>query len=456
MKRKSLKELKVLLTNKLNGKPRIKFLKKEYQEKENPSVLDKLKIIGITGSRGKSTTAYIVHQYLKFQGYKSILYSSLGIDSPASIIKPNEACEVPIYNEENLLSMLDEAEAYDADYLVLEVNETAIEKGLVDNIPFDVRVLTTFHPQHNVEQYSKEKYKQLKKSFFENLDEQCTCVLGMGNMISKEDYEEFLNANNCRKVTFGSKHIVETRGLKVKDFDFLLHELDNSLNGLKMEVLVHNQNHLLTTKTILAHNALNYVSAMATLAALGVLDVEVFKKCIKEMMIPGREEVVKANGRTIVVGLFLNPALENFKMYKDNKEVTKIKVLTGSIGSGFKTWKEVFKSETFILGRAKARQYAMNEIKPYADYVYLTSNDNAKENAEDICQELQGYLGDVPSKIIVDRELAITKAIKESEVGDLIFISGRGNRRILCDSETTVKLIKDLEVVEKVLTELGW
>ena len=62
------------------------------------------------------------------------------------------------------------------------------------------------------------------------------------------------------------------------------------------------------------------------------------------MMIPGREEVLKVNGRTIVIGMFLNPALENFENYKKNKEIEKIKVLTGSIGYGFKTWKESFKS----------------------------------------------------------------------------------------------------------------
>ena len=46
--------------------------------------------------------------------------------------------------------------------------------------------------------------------------------------------------------------------------------------------------------------------------------------------------------------------------------------------------------------------------------------------------------------------------IEESNEGDLLFISGRGNKRILCDSEKTVKLFTDKEIVEKVLKELGW
>ena len=84
MKTNKLENLKKQLINELKGQKRYNRLKKEYKNK--PKEDKEPKIIGITGSRGKSTTAYIVHEYLKFLGYKSILYSSLGIDSPASII----------------------------------------------------------------------------------------------------------------------------------------------------------------------------------------------------------------------------------------------------------------------------------------------------------------------------------------------------------------------------------
>ena len=75
----------------------------------------------------------------------------------------------------------------------------------------------------------------------------------------------------------------------------------------------------------------------------------------------------------------------------------------------------------------------------------------------EICKELQSYLdNDVSSTIIVDREQAIRQAILDSKRRDVILISGRGNRRLLCNSETTFKLVKDGDVVEKVIKELGW
>ena len=166
--------------------------------------------------------------------------------------------------------------------------------------------------------------------------------------------------------------------------------------------------------------------------------------------------MLNVNGRTIIIGMFLNPALENFENYKKNKEIKKIKVLTGSIGYGFKTWKDKYKDEKFIKGRTASRQFAMAELEKYADYVYLTECDSAKENVRDICLELQSYLKNTPSKIILDRERAIRSIICESKEGDLLFISGRGNKRLLCYKEDKCKVLKDLDVVKSVLKELGW
>lgn len=127
------------------------------------------------------------------------------------------------------------------------------------------------------------------------------------------------------------------------------------------------------------------------------------------------------------------------------------------MGYGYQNWEPRFKTTDFIASRKKARKYAMELLKEKVDDVYLTESDNGKEKVLDICLELKGYLEDkVSSKIIEDREQAIREAIVDSKEGDVIFISGRGNRRVLCNSETTMKLIKDSEVVEKVLKELGW
>ena len=127
------------------------------------------------------------------------------------------------------------------------------------------------------------------------------------------------------------------------------------------------------------------------------------------------------------------------------------------MGHGYKHWEERFKTQEFASQRKEVRKYAMDLLIGIADYVYLTESDSGKENPINICEEMKSYLSDeVSSTIIVDREEAIKQAVLDSEEGDVVFLSGRGNRRILCNSETTFKLVKDSEVVENVIRELGW
>ena len=124
---KKLNEYKNKLSKRLNKKDK-RFIKDEFKNnKINEN--DDLKIIGITGSTGKSTVCYIVHEYLKKLGYRSCLYSSCKVDSPATFISPNSGVELSFKSEDDLLDIIEACEAYKADYLVLEVNESNINKG---------------------------------------------------------------------------------------------------------------------------------------------------------------------------------------------------------------------------------------------------------------------------------------------------------------------------------------
>jgi UDP-N-acetylmuramyl tripeptide synthase len=231
--------------------------------------------------------------------------------------------------------------------------------------------------------------------------------------------------------------------------------MKSDLHGLELKVRVKEESHDFKTNIILNHNALNITCAISIIEALGIFNANLFANYISNINIPGREEIIRFKDRTIIIGVSLNPALENFKRYKQNSNINKIKVVVGSIGTGFVSWSQEFNTQLFKNKRSYTRSYAMNYLKKYADYAYITSNDNAAEDPYNIAKELQGYLNnEIPSEIIIDREDAIKKAILESEPNDLIYIAGRGNRRILCNSKNTVKLIQDKETVEDMLGDL--
>ncbi len=438
---------------------RMNLIRKEYRKEKrgvNSKDTKELKIIGITGSTGKTSVAVMVHEYLKALGYKSILYSSAYVDSPASYIKAKEAYEVAVASKEALLRIIEEAEAYGAEYVVLEINESTIAKGIFQDVDFDVRALTNLNPKHNMEQYTEKAYVEIKKSFFKDVNESCICVIGLQDY-EKELYEELMKLNNCEKLTFTSNYIAKAKGVDPAHITCLLNELDLTAQGLKIGIKMDQKQYPITVKEVVSYQALNLLCAMTILKALDKLDVEQFEKKMHHIEIPGRAQMYNVSGRMIVVDTRLPKMLEYLQTLKNKGMVQNIKVVVGSLGSGYKSWDNRFNQGTHFEKRHETRKYAMDLLKQYADFVYLTENDPAAESVLEICQELQGYLNqEVPSKIIEDRKEAIRTAILESQPKDVIFISGRGNRRVLCNSATTIKLVKDSEVVEEVVKELGW
>ena len=157
--------------------------------------LNRLKIIGITGSKGKTTVCALLHKYLKHIGKKSILYSSVEIDSKMSVKTSNVSVESPLDSEGVLKDIIDEAIAYKAEYLVLEVNESAISKGIVKDVPFTIKALTNIEKDNSFEFMTNEAYVNSKKSFFikQNKDDIFTSFFGMNYLFTIEEFNQFFN-----------------------------------------------------------------------------------------------------------------------------------------------------------------------------------------------------------------------------------------------------------------------
>ena len=435
-----------------------------YLSKAGVNLLDDVKVIGVVGSRGKTTVSKIIHDYLKALGKKSILYSSAKIDSPAGFADPNEGSETPLRNEGILLQILHEAEKYQPEFIVLEVNESAISEGLAKDIPFVARVLTNIFTNHHIDLEPTDQYVANIKSFFKldasnennSFIEPATAVnvFGLTGNLTREDFNELLNLNSNVSYTFGSKHIAEVRNADYTSLDVLLFHCLHTINGLEMEVRVKEISHKLNSKMIMPYNALNITCALTTLDALNLLDIEVFQHIISDLSVPGREEVFNFQDRKVISGLYLFPILEILADYRNKGQINKIRLVTGATGTGFNGWTEIVSSDFFVSQRGKFRKEAMEYARAYVDCLYLTEVDSASEDPLKICQELQSYLGDaVTSEIIVDRKNAIRTAIEDCEPSDIVFIAGRGNRNALVISETEAILFKDCDVIKELMEE---
>lgn len=429
--------------------PHDEYIEKRARKNTN------LKIIGITGSNGKTTTALIVHEYLKSIGLKSVLFASCGIDLEISNYDKNSEVDIPIFNETSLINAIDGAIKERADYLILEINERTIEKGYIEGIPFSIRALTNIVPKHNTLSYTEEEYVNIKKSFFKVDDEDdCTCIY---TLTEKELLEDLIRQNNKPYKVVSSEYVARVKGVEEEKIDYMLHqgtkEFD-SLEGLNFNIKTKTKDVECHTNLIMPFNALNITLAYAILDSLGEMEDSKFNQLLEEIKIPGRDEVIRYNKRTIIISVTCTPHLEILKRYKENNKINNIILITGSFGNGFNSWLSEYKDENFKNYVNESMRWAYSYFIKNADKIYITTNDYASSNVSELLKSQENEIkGKIAYEVIENRKAAIKKAIEESEEGDVIFISGRGNRKVFCNNTKSVEMYLDKEIVNKEIRE---
>lgn len=429
--------------------PHDEYIEKRARKNTN------LKIIGITGSNGKTTTALIVHEYLKSIGLKSVLFASCGIDLEISNYDKNSEVDIPIFNETSLINAIDGAIKERADYLILEINERTIEKGYIEGIPFSIRALTNIVPKHNTLSYTEEEYVNIKKSFFKVDDEDdCTCIY---TLTEKELLEDLIRQNNKPYKVVSSEYVARVKGVEKAKIDYMLHqgtkEFD-SLEGLNFNIKTKTKDVECHTNLIMPFNALNITLAYAILDSLGEMEDSKFNQLLEEIKIPGRDEVIRYNKRTIIISVTCTPHLEILKKYKESNKINNIILITGSFGNGFNSWLSEYKDENFKNYVNESMRWAYSYFIKNADKIYITTNDYASSNVSELLSSQENEIkGKIAYEVIENRKAAIKKAIEESKEGDVIFISGRGNRKVFCNNTKTVEMYLDKEIVNKEIRE---
>ncbi len=394
-----------------------------------------MKIIGITGSFGKTSVAYLLHMYLNKLNISNRLYSSLDY-------------EVAIDSNEALLKAIKESKTIE--YLILEINEEYIDK--IDKQLFDIKVLTNLSVITKKNEFTEYKNKVL--SFFDNTSHNILCY---SPEIGREEYIEFINKLD-NKTLFGSFYELTKYEINKDEFYSMIYNdnkpIDN-INGIKFYIKRHKQKDLLVESNLLFdYSAYNINALFALINYLNIYHEDLFLDFIKNVTIDGRCEVIKLNNKTIIITIAIT-ILEALKRYKDSGEINNIILVSGSIGVGHNSWNDKYNSKEQEEYLHSVRKYAMEYACRYSDYIYLTSNDPASTNPNDICNEMEKYLQEQSyyhTHIEIDRYKAIKKAIDLSLEGDVIIISGRGSRNkyikdnreyIFSDKDIINKIIKD-------------
>lgn len=377
-----------------------------------------LDLIGITGTKGKTTVAYFL---------KNILDEHINATAPESAVKTGLLSTIDMYtgkrNEEShittpepcdLQQFFYEAKESGIKYFAMEVSSQAYKTDRVHNIKFDNGIFLNISEDHisSAEHDDFEDYLRCKLEFLRN----CSNIV----LNCEPDYFEtncFNRVLEAAKSSETLKQITLYGSDKVKDkCDYYYTDIKKEKNGaenltfyIKNDKI--NYSEKFAIKMYGLFNVENAAAAIAMCKTLGIDDKSIKKGLIKTE-VPGRMTIFENNGLTVIVD-YAHNLLSFTKLYESLKfDYPGRRIISVGGAPGGKAYKRR-KDFADIVGRD-------------SDYIYLTAEDPYYEDVAKICKEIAGYMPDTPCEIIPDRKKAVRKSIEEAEPGDIVVLLAKG------------------------------
>lgn len=363
---------------------------------DNPS--SELTTIAITGTKGKTTTSFMIKNILEEDDKKVGVIGTMGVffgDKHYSTVNTTpESYDIQKY----LREMVNDG----VEYLVMEVSSQALKVGRVDGMMFDYGVFTNLSEDHigDNEHKDMEEYIYCKSLLFK------MCKNGIFN-IDDIHYNEMIKDCTCKVYTFGHN---KEANLVIDKVELLRKEhfigLEMKTSGIVNDVFLVN--------TPGEFSAYNSACAIVVTTLLGC-NIDSIKDALSKVAVRGRVEIVPVSKKYTVIidyahnGVSTESILTTMRKYNPKRIVS----LFGCGGN-----------------RSKDRRYDMGEVSgKYADLSILTEDNSRYEDVNDIINDIEVGIKKTDGKYIKipDRREAIKYAIDNAEEGDIILILGKGH-----------------------------
>ena len=462
--------------------------------------INDLKVIGITGTCGKTSVAVLIHRYLQSIGKKSVLYSSAYVDSPATAINRKIGYDPAQITEEFIANVLNECREYEADYLIFECWEGSIGRGAFDNIKFDLKVLTSFWSGAMDQAYKdKDQYFKLKLKFLAMND--CPVLINMRIEENKEDIYKrraFIDSITTKKLYY-NVHPTCTPDFKDIKLDYYFEDSDNLKEGAKninmydsfkcsfYNLKAPNRQARIYKTYLDGFNLDNSLCAYAIADFFEELNEDAWAEFIgsPNLYIAGRSQKIKWKDRTIIISpdnlylcIYFNKQRNQIeKDYEQNisytvnneiieaPKINKIRLVASPLRGTVSTTKYIdnFRNNCLLDTMIKQTTSLENAMPDYYAYCYNNYIDSIILNVLDLGNgDYDKIIEAMKSKLTIpcddakSRYNAILKALLQSEENDVIIIGGRGNRNTNVIDYETIEYGTDLEFIKKACEELYW
>ena len=402
-----------------NSNQALSFLAANYYN--NPSL--KLKLIGITGTNGKTTIASLLYKMFKKAGYKVGLLSTVKIMVDEVEYKATHTTPDSL----TINQYLDEMVEVGCEFCFMEVSSHGIHQKRTESLHFEGGVFTNLSHDHLDYHDTFAEYRDVKKSFFDNLPKSAFAITN----VDDKNGVVMLQNTVARKRTYALKTYA----------DFKAQVLENQLSGLVLKI----NNDEVWTKLIGSFNAYNLLAIYGVALELGIESNEALRLLSELESVSGRFQFVISESKiTAIVDYAHTPdALENvLKTIEDIR--TKNEQLITIVGCGG--------------DRDKTKRPIMANIAAsLSDKAIFTADNPRTENPQTIIEEMEaGVEGQNFKKTIsiLDRKQAIKTACQMANPGDIILIAGKGHetyqeingvRHDFDDMQIVQELLKQLE-----------
>ena len=388
-----------------------KYFEDYIYKKYYPQIKD-IKLIGLTGTNGKTTTCFLIYQMLKDLGKKVGYIGTIGfyyndIKRPLNNTTPDT---------DLLYNMLLECKENGIEYVVMEVSSHALAKNRVYGLEYDEAGFTNLTQDHLDYHKTFDNYAEAKKILFKRLRNEKIAVINNDDPYSKRF---ILESNNNTLIS-------EVNG------DLLIKKMEFHSTKTKFTFEYENNKYETVINMVGKYNVYNYLTALILVYKLGFNIDEILKLNDTLVAPDGRMQLIKYKTNSIFIDYAHTPdavdnVLDSASDYKKGKIIT----IVGCGGNRDKTKRP-------IMG---------NIATSKSDYVIFTDDNPRFEKSEDIMHDILEGVKTNNYEVIYDREKAVKRGMDLLTENDILMLLGKGHETYQIINDTKYHL-SDKEIVE--------
>ncbi len=390
-----------------------------------------MRVIGITGTNGKTTTTYLLREIFKGAGL------SVGLIGTIQILIGEETFPVrnTTPNVIDLQHLLAKMRDKKIQVVVMEVSSHALAENRVAGVEFDTAIFTNLTQDHLDFHGTMENYLRAKTKLFDMVSrhgrkQNKTAIVNVDDEAGKE----ILRHCRCKTITYGLKNPADLRADEVQC------EMRNAQCVIKNKFLIPNSSFHIALNITGLFNVYNVLAAFGAATAENIRP-DVIKRALENFKsVPGRFERIFSDAPFEVIVDYAHTPDGVKNVLETARQIVKGKIITVFGCGGDRD-----NSKRPIMGKLAAA---------LSDIVIATSDNPRTEDPEKILDEIEIGIGDKIHERITDRRAAIFRAIELAQAGDFVLILGKGHETYQILKDKTIHF-DDREVAKEAITEVN-